>query len=81
MAEFPHCDSLVLHAPGACVYCDKYPEKQDERIRNTTAFTGEEAERFGLPCPATVRRSLEVINLWPGNRPVSEDPNADQASA
>lgn len=76
MTAFPHCDSLVLHAPGACVYCDRHPEKQDERIRNAVAFTGEEPVRFGHPCPSTVRRSVEIINAWPGNRPV--DPEAVQ---
>lgn len=73
MAEFPHCDSLVLHAPGACVYCDLYPDKQDERIRNSVAFTGDEPERFGHPCPSTLRRPVGVINEWPGNRPVERE--------
>ena len=70
MAEFPHCDADVLHAPGECVYCDKYPALQDERIRNTVAFTGHEAERFGKSCPAEAKRPLKVIEMWPGNRPV-----------
>jgi hypothetical protein len=36
------------------------------------AFTGQEpTEAQPLPCPSTVRRDLETINLWPGNRAVA----------
>lgn len=76
MFKFPHCDSLVLHKPGACIYCDRYPERQNDRIQNRVAFTGEERERFGHPCPSTIRRPLDIINEWPGNRPVTGEDDA-----
>lgn len=62
-APFPHCDSRVLHAPGECEYCDHYPEEQQERINQGINFTGHG------PDPASSFRSVETINLWPGNRP------------
>lgn len=67
-APFPHCDSRVLHAPGACEYCDMYPEEQALRDREGTNFTGQ-ADPKKKPCPATAARSVENINKWPGNRP------------
>lgn len=67
-AAFPHCDLLVLHAPGECEYCDEYPDRQEERLRNNTNFTGQhDPEKY--PCPSELRRTLETINRWPGNRP------------
>lgn len=68
LAPFPHCDERVLHRPGACEYCDRYPERQQARIRNRVNFTGEDREEFS-PCPSTFDRPLEVIYTWPGNRP------------
>lgn len=75
MSEYdaPHCDSLVLHGPGECKFCDRYPDWQDARIRENIAFTGREPERFGTACPSTLTRTVDTINLWPGNRPVAED--------
>lgn len=62
-APFPHCDSNVLHAPGECVYCDMYPQEQQQRITNGINFTG-----HGLD-PATEARPLEIVNRWYGNVP------------
>lgn len=42
-AEFPHCNSEVLHAPGTCYYCDMYPDRQEMRIASNTPFTPAEA--------------------------------------
>jgi hypothetical protein len=42
-AEFPHCNSEVLHAPGTCRYCDMYPERQAARTASKTPFTPAEA--------------------------------------
>lgn len=61
-APFPHCDDLVLHAPGECKYCDHYPDRQAERVSSGVNFTGHG------PDPASGRRPLEIINRWPGNR-------------
>lgn len=70
---FPHCDSRVLHKPGECTYCDKYPEWQELREAWGINFTGCDDEDK-LPCPAETRRYLEDINKWGGNRPrKSED--------
>jgi hypothetical protein len=67
-AVYPHCDDLVMHAPGECVYCDKYPISQDFRERYGINFTGHH-DPAKEPCPSERRRSLETINRWPGNRP------------
>ena len=71
-AEFPHCDSCVLHAPGSCIYCDEYPEKQNERIKNNINFTGENNSTKET-CPAEVKRSINVINRWHGNLPITKE--------
>jgi hypothetical protein len=65
--QTPHCDARVLHAPGECEYCDRHPEWQALRLLWGICFTGYEPDPGELPCPATVKRSLEVINKWPGN--------------
>lgn len=62
-ATFPHCDSLILHAPGECKYCDMYPERQKERMDNGVNFTGHGDD------PATEVRPLDTINKWGGNVP------------
>jgi hypothetical protein len=47
MAEMPHCNSEVLHAPGTCVYCDEFPERQAMRSASNTPFTPAEANGWG----------------------------------
>lgn len=64
----PHCDDLILHAPGKCVYCDEYAEEQQERIRDGVNFTGE-GDPNKKTCPAEQRRALRDINRWGGNTP------------
>lgn len=71
-AAFPHCDSRVLHLPGKCVYCDEYPEKQDERNRMRVNFTGDNHPGFS-PCPAESRRPLASIEAWGGNVAMTEE--------
>lgn len=66
MAQAPHCDDLVLHAPGNCKYCDMFPDIQQARIKNGVNFTGENDPKK-KQCPAEVRRSLDTINRWGGN--------------
>lgn len=41
IAQFPHCDSRVLHGPGECRYCDSHPEWQELRQAWGIAFTGQ----------------------------------------
>jgi len=69
-AYAPHCDSSILHAPGACQYCDSYPDFQEYRVLARIAFTGSE-EELGTeqlaPCPSTQFRSPETRDLWQGN--------------
>lgn len=65
----PHCDSLVLHFPGECEYCDLYPTLQIARLRLHINYTGKPRESWDRECPAEVLRSLERINRWPGNVP------------
>lgn len=69
--KFPHCDSLVLHSPGACEFCDLHPGWQALRSAQGIAFTDmSEEDRVKhdlLPCPSTYRRPPEVRDRWPGN--------------
>lgn len=71
----PHCDALVLHAPAAgCTVCNKYPDLQALRLANRIAFTGQarDADVPGQrPCPSQVLRSLDKIERWPGNIPLT----------
>lgn len=66
VAEFPHCDSEVLHAPGMCEVCDMFPELQEARVNANVNFTGE-ADTTKDPCPATARRSLRRRSQMEGN--------------
>lgn len=43
MAEYPHCNPDVLHAPGTCVYCDEFSERQAVRAAGGTPFTPAES--------------------------------------
>ncbi len=70
--SFPHCDSLVLHYPGTCEYCDGYPDWQANRLRRGINFTGE-GNPLKHPCPAEEKRPLETINKWHGNVPMDEE--------
>lgn len=70
-AYMPHCDSSILHAPGACEYCDEYPDWQEYRKIARIAFSGTEDETgsSGLaPCPSTFFRAPEQRDAWGGNR-------------
>lgn len=67
--SMPHCDSRILHAPGECQYCDKYPDDQALRIRLRIAFTGHSPREDERACPADVARTPDHYNAWPGNRP------------
>lgn len=70
IAQFPHCDQRILHAPGECEYCDKHPEWQELRKMWGIAFTGhtptEEQYAKQLPCPADFNRG-ENHQKWGGN--------------
>jgi hypothetical protein len=80
-AEFPHCDTRILHAPGECEYCAEYSDWQDLRKRWGIAFTGHEPQEIRvsdtvigreLPCPADFNRppsSPSDHRRWPGNTP------------
>ena len=68
MAEFPHCDSNVLHAPGKCKYCDEFPADQQQRVWNGINFTDEYDPEKEL-CPSMKYRTPDIINKWPGNTP------------
>ena len=69
----PHCDSAVLHEPGTCEFCDEFPLLQKARQLWGIAYTGEAPGRTGtgvvMVCPSEMRRELDVIHRWPGNRP------------
>jgi len=40
IAQFPHCDQRILHAPSECEFCDGHPEWQELRKAWGIAFTG-----------------------------------------
>ena len=67
---YPHCDALVLHAPGECDYCDDHGEWQQLRVMWKINFTGKREDGFTI-CPSEARRDLATINEWAGNRPAS----------
>jgi hypothetical protein len=72
--QFPHCDIAVLHAPGACAYCDARPEWQELRQGWGIQFTGVPPEAGELPCPSDFRRGIGGAHTWGGNRPTRADP-------
>lgn len=69
--QFPHCDSLILHSPGLCEYCDRHPDWQEYRKRAGIAFSDYDAATVAefhlVPCPSTFRRSAETRDRWHGN--------------
>ncbi len=71
-AYMPHCDQRVLHRPGTCVYCDKFPDLQHAREVMMINFT-DTNDRDKVPCPSTWFRSRETIERWPGNRATPEE--------
>lgn len=79
MADFPHCDDLVLHRPGTCWACDLYPEQQGVREQLGVNFTGEH-DPSKHPCPAELRRPIDTINHWYNNTArTKEQADADAA--
>ena len=66
IAQFPHCDQRILHAPGECKFCDEHSEWQALRIAWDIAFTNYEPEGTELPCPANYARG-DKCSLWFGN--------------
>ena len=69
-AAYPHCDSAVLHAPGECIYCDRYPDSQNQRIESHVNFTGHYDTDKSI-CPSELSRPLDTINKWGGNVPMT----------
>jgi hypothetical protein len=68
IAQYPHCDQRVLHAPGECRYCDEHPDWQELRRTWNINFTGKK-EPGKSPCPAEASRTARTIHEWHGNRP------------
>lgn len=65
-APYPHCNTEVLHAPGACKFCDKYPDRQRARTVSNTPFSpteqrwpGNSPEGYGVP------EAIQVV--WANN--------------
>lgn len=66
----PHCDQRVLHAPGECEHCDRYPAWQHYRqVVAFIAFTGHEPTADQVPCPSDATRGTGQAHGWGGNRP------------
>ncbi len=75
-AQFPHCDSRILHAPGECEACDRHPDWQELRTSWGIAYTGHapEGDWIQTPCPADAARpagSPADHRQWGGNKPTS----------
>lgn len=68
MAEFPHCDSRILHFPGDCDFCDQCPQLQATRLFDKINFTGHHDPALA-PCPADIARPNQSYNNWGGNTP------------
>jgi len=64
----PHCDELVLHAPGECRFCDQVPHLQAARQAVGVAFSGHDPEPGQATCPSELPRTRETVARWPGNR-------------
>jgi len=71
--QFPHCDTLILHSPGACAYCDRHPDWQQLRSAQGIAFSDDSDEKIAkhnlIPCPSTFRRTRDLRDRWGGNVP------------
>jgi hypothetical protein len=65
--RFPHCDPNVLHSPGLCSVCDDAPGLQLARKAFGISFTGQYESGKAI-CPAQVKRPLNHIEMWYGNR-------------
>lgn len=61
-----HCDNLILHAPGECLYCDRYPQAQALRDWWHINFTNHH-DPDRLPCPSILLRSDQTRDMWGGN--------------
>lgn len=77
----PHCDQLVLHAPGECRYCDANPDWQTLRELWGIAFTGHAPGAHQVPCPSDQRRGTGQAHTWGGNRPTNVDAPEEQTFA
>lgn len=64
--QFPHCDPLIVHAPGSCEYCDQ-SGLQEVREAWGIAFT-DQPDPSKTPCPGIVARGKN-LQVWSGNRP------------
>lgn len=67
----PHCDARVLHARGACRFCDdpKNDRWRKDREKAKILYTGELPRDGWTMCPAQAERGMDKINAWPGNEP------------
>ena len=55
IAQFPHCDQRILHAPGECEHCDGHAEWQELRKAWGIAFTGHIPKARQLQCGTVFR--------------------------
>ncbi len=67
----PHCDAMVLHAPGRCGYCDHFLAGAAQALRQIwgVAFTGQTPQPGQVPCPSDARRGTAGAHVWSGNKP------------
>lgn len=61
---YPHCNTEVLHAPGSCVYCDYFPERQQMRQASNTPFSPAEANGWQGNVAWTPQMVADEANHW-----------------
>lgn len=67
----PHCDVRVLHAPGECDSCDKFPVYQKARELWGVCFTTDDGlapPGFSWVVPDPYRVARPAGSNWPGNQ-------------
>jgi len=63
MVQFPHCDALILHHPGTCVYCDGHPDWQALRSAQGIAFSNDTSEFVKTPLSPRCRQESAATGL------------------
>lgn len=63
-APFPHCNAEVLHAPGECIYCDMYPDRQQMRIAGKTPFSPLESNGWRGNIAWTSEMASDEAKFW-----------------
>lgn len=69
----PHNNLKVLHAPGECPDCDRYPYAQQLRLTWGIAFTGYTPEGKEIACPSEKIGDNRAAQGSQGNQALEKD--------